>query len=136
MITAYMALIPKGFWANLMHFTRCLLRTVWKGKDWKCSVGFRKVSPKLTCCAFWQQPLPEKADTKHSSKFDEKNKFCTFVKVFPPTLSLSNFSEKQWPYSSFNAFFIEFLLLLVQCQLIPELKKKNNKEFAFDPLLI
>lgn len=70
-----------------------------------------KDSPKLRdmCWAYWQQHLPEKADTKQSSKFDEKNKFCPFVSFPSYTFSLHNFSEKQWLYSSFNDFFTKII---------------------------
>lgn len=85
MIPEYMAWIPEQ---TCCLFTMQLLRTVWKGKDWKHGARIIKGSPKITGCTYWQQHSPEKADRKHSSTFDEKNKFCTFVKVFPPTLSL------------------------------------------------
>lgn len=87
MIPEYMAWIPEQ---TCCLFTMQLLRTVWKGKDWKHGARIIKGSPKITgmCCTYWQQHSPGKADRKHSSTFDEKNKFCTFVKVFPPTLYL------------------------------------------------
>lgn len=91
MIPAYVAWIPKGPWANLMSFHYAALRYKFeKAKDWKHSTRIIKGSPKITgkCCTYWQQHSPVKADRKQSPKLDEKNKFCTFVKVFPPTLSL------------------------------------------------
>lgn len=92
-IPAYMAWIPKGLWC---HFTMQLLGIVWKGKDWKRSARIIKSSPKITgkCCTCWQQHLPEKADRKHSTKFAEKNKFCTFVSFPSYTFSSYLFCQK------------------------------------------
>lgn len=51
---------------------------------------------------------------------------------------LHNFSEKQWPYSSFSAFFTEIISIAFDTKPATSRaeKKKNNKELAFDPLLM
>lgn len=87
--TAYMAWIPRGSRANLIPFYRTSLTDrVWKGEDWKCSAGVLKDSPKpQICTAHIDSSTYLRRLIQNSSKFDEKNKFCTFVKVFPPTLS-------------------------------------------------
>lgn len=61
--------VPEETWCL---FTMQLLGIELKGKDWKHSARIIKGSPKIIgkCCTYWKQHLPEKADRKHSPKFD------------------------------------------------------------------